>query len=188
MNTIPDPYTSNFFNFFLTGATQVHAFRWTESQGMQDLGTLGGNDSVASLINKRGQIAGWSFTNTTPNPVPDDCSLFTQNIPTEDPFLWDDGKMIDLGTLGGTCGRPEGLNNRGQVVGFSDLAGDQSCHPFLWDKTGGMKDLGTLGGDSGQAFLSTMPGRWSARRICLASWVATSLARRRTRFFGRTVS
>jgi probable HAF family extracellular repeat protein len=153
LNTIPDPYTINLNNFFITGATQVHAFRWTKSKGMQDLGTLpGGNDSAAFFINKRGQIAGWSFTNTTPNPVPDDCSLFSQNLPTMDPFLWDDGKMIDLGTLGGTCGRSESLNNRGQVVGFSDLAGDQICHPFLWDRTGGMKDLGTLGGDSGQAF------------------------------------
>jgi len=153
MNTIPDPYTSDFSAFFLPGATQVHAFRWTKSQGMRDLGTLpGGNDSAAFLINKRGQIAGWSFTNTTPNPVQDDCSLFSQNLPTVDPFLWDDGKMIDLGTLGGTCGHAHSLNNRGQVAGFSYLAGEQSCRPFLWDKTGGMKDLGTLGGDSGQAF------------------------------------
>jgi probable HAF family extracellular repeat protein len=153
LNTIPDPYTSNVSNFYLTGATQVHAFRWTESQGMQDLGTLGsGADSAALLINKRGQIAGWSFTNTTPNPLLDDCSLFNQNLPTEDPFLWDDGKMIDLGTLGGTCGRAYSLNNRGRVAGFSYLAGDQICHPFLWDKKGGMRDLGTLGGDSGQAF------------------------------------
>jgi probable HAF family extracellular repeat protein len=150
LNTIPDPYSSI---FFIPGATQAHAFRWTESQGMQDLGTLGsGNDSAAFSINNRGQIAGASFTNTTPSLVPNDCSLFSQNLPTEDPFLWDDGKMIDLGTLGGTCGQSEALNNRGQVAGFSDLAGDQICHPFLWDKTGGMKDLGTLGGDSGQAF------------------------------------
>jgi probable HAF family extracellular repeat protein len=120
---------------------------------MQDLGTLpGGNDSAAFFINKRGQIAGWSFTNTTPNPVPDACSFWSQNLPTLDPFLWDDGKMIDLGTLGGTCGHANFLNNRGQVAGFSYLAGDQSCRPFLWDKKGGMRDLGTLGGDSGQAF------------------------------------
>jgi probable HAF family extracellular repeat protein len=59
--------------------------------------------------------------------------------------------MVDLGTLGGAFGRSFSLNNRGQVAGFSDLAGDQNCHPFLWDKTGGMKDLGTLGGDSGLA-------------------------------------
>ena len=152
MNTILDPYTSNFWDFLLTGATQVHAVRWTKSRGMQDLGTLGGTDSAAFLINDRGQVAGWSFTNSTPNPVPDDCSLFQQNLPTVDPFLWDAGKMIDLGTLGGTCGHANSLNNRGQVAGASDLAGDQSCHPFLWDKTRGMKDLGTLGGDSGQAF------------------------------------
>jgi probable HAF family extracellular repeat protein len=149
LNTIPDPYTGS---FFLPGATQAHAFRWTTSQGMLDLGTLGGTDSAAFLINERGQTAGWSFTNSTPNPVPDVCSAFQQNLPTMDPFLWDDGKMIDLGTLGGTCGRALSLNNRGQVAGGSDLAGDQSCHPFLWDKTGGMKDLGTLGGDSGLAF------------------------------------
>jgi probable HAF family extracellular repeat protein len=149
LNTIPDPYPSIFA--IPNGATQAHAFRWTKSRGMQDLGTLGGTDSGAFLINERGQIAGASFTNTTPNP-PNDCSLFQQNLPTEAPFLWDDGKMNDLGTLGGTCGQAISLNNRGQVAGFSDLAGDQICHPFLWDKTGGMKDLGTLGGDSGQAF------------------------------------
>jgi probable HAF family extracellular repeat protein len=43
--------------------------------------------------------------------------------------------MIDLGTLGGTFGLPSALNNRGQVVGQSNLAGDQpgNSDPFLWD-------------------------------------------------------
>jgi probable HAF family extracellular repeat protein len=122
----------------------VHAFRWTKSQGMLDLGTLGGTDSAAFLINERGQIAGLSFTNTTVNS--------TTGLPTLDPFIWENGTMLDLGTLGGTFGRTFSLNNRGQVAGTSNLAGDQSCHPFLWDKKGGMKDLGTLGGDSGLAF------------------------------------
>ena len=149
LNRIPDLYTSDFNNFFISGATQVRAFRWTKSRGMQDLGTLGGTDSAAFSINERGQIAGWSFTNTTPNPVVGNCS--DMNVPTEDPFLWENGKMIDLGTLGGTCGRATALNNRGQVVGFSDLAGDSGAHAFLWDHTGGMQDLGTLGGDTGGA-------------------------------------
>jgi hypothetical protein len=43
---------------FILGGTQAHAFRWTESQGLQDLGTVGDNDSGAFLINKHGQIAG----------------------------------------------------------------------------------------------------------------------------------
>jgi probable HAF family extracellular repeat protein len=152
LNTIPDPYTSDYANFFISGTTQVHAVRWTQSRGMQDLGTLGsGTDSAAFSINERGQIAGWSFTNTTPNPVLDTCSAATTYVPTEDPFLWENGKMIDLGSLGGTCGQALALNNRGQVVGFSDLPGDAGVHAFLWDHTGGMQDLGTLGGDNGEA-------------------------------------
>lgn len=140
LNTIPDPYSSN---FFISGATQVHAVRWTKSQGMQDLGTLGGTDSNAFEINNRGQIAGWSFTNSTVNPV--------TGIPNLDPFLWENGKMLDLGTLGGTVALSYALNNRGQVSGRSNMAGDLTCHPFLWDQNRGMQDLGTLGGDSGFA-------------------------------------
>jgi len=150
LNTIPDPYTNFFLPVGVTGETQVHAFRWTKSRGMEDMGTLGGTDSAAFAINDRGQIAGWSFTNTTPNPVVTTCGGSTVNVPTEDPFLWENGKMIDLGTLGGTCGQAWALNNRGQVVGYSDLAGDNAgVHAFLWDKTGGMQDLGTLGGATG---------------------------------------
>jgi probable HAF family extracellular repeat protein len=141
LNTIPDPYG---FLFFMPGATQSHAFLWTESQGMRDLGTLGGPDSGAFLINESRQIAGWSFTTSTVNSW--------TGIPTLDPFFWENGKMLDMGTLGGTFGESFAMNSRGQVAGFSDMAGDSSCHPFLWSKTGGMKDLGTLGGDSGQAY------------------------------------
>ena len=110
---------------------------------MQDLGTLGGPDGFALFINDRGQIAGFSYTNFTPNP---------SGIPTVDPFLWRHGTMIDLGTLGGTNGTSNGLNNRGQVVGVSNLAGDQNAHPFLWPgEDGKMHDLGTLGGSFGRA-------------------------------------
>lgn len=110
---------------------------------MQDLGTLGGTDSAAFSINERGQIAGMSFTDTTVNPA--------TGVPTLDPFLWENGNMLDLGTLGGTIGVAFALNNRGQVVGASDLAGDNGGHAFLWDRKGGMQDLGTLGGATGGA-------------------------------------
>ena len=58
--------------------------------------------------------------------------------------------MRDLGNFGGTQCNPFYLNNRGELVGNMNLAGDQSAHPFLWD---GKKlvDLGTFGGSSGQA-------------------------------------
>jgi len=144
LNAIPDPLSNNFcltFNFF-PAATQAHAFRWTEAKGMQDLGTLGGPDSTAVLVNESGQITGMSYTNATVNP--------NTGFATLEPFFWENGKMVDIGTLGGTFGYPLYMNNRGQVVGISNLAGDQTNHPFLWDR-GSLKDLGTLGGDNGLA-------------------------------------
>lgn len=38
------------------------------------------------------------------------------------------------------------INNRGQVVGLSDLPGDTTTHAFLWQNVV-MTDLGTLPGD-----------------------------------------
>lgn len=58
--------------------------------------------------------------------------------------------MIDLGNLGGTYGAPNVVNNHSQVAGFSNLAGDQTQHPFFWER-GVLTDIGTFGGDNGEA-------------------------------------
>jgi len=142
LNAIPDPLSNGFSlpYLFVPAATQAHAFLWTEAEGMQDLGTLGGPDSTAAFVNERGQISGQSYTNATINP--------TTSTPTQDPFFWENGKMVDLGTLGGTFGVSVGMNNTGQVIGDSNLAGDQAHHAFVWDKKAGLQDLGTLKGYS----------------------------------------
>lgn len=67
-----------------------------------------------------------------------------------DPFLWKNGKMTNLGSLGGTIGFAQCSNSRQQVIGASDLSGDVKQHAFLWEK-GTMNDLGTLGGDNSEA-------------------------------------
>jgi len=123
-------------------SSPTHAFIWKDGV-MRDLGTLGGPDSfIAGLCDdQRAElVAGTSFTSFTPNS--------TTGVPTADPFLWKNGTMTDLGTLGGTLGSAQCANNRGQVTGQSNLAGDSVGHPFFWDR-GVMTDIGTFGGDKG---------------------------------------
>jgi probable HAF family extracellular repeat protein len=139
-NTIPD--SNSFFGY----GYQSRAFYWKNGL-MQDLGTLGGTDAGALLINQRGQVVGWSYINSVPS-----ASCSGAGLPlTTGSFIWDkeDG-MKDIGGFGGSCTLPFDLNDHGQVVGQSDLA-DQTTHPFVWDSETGMTDLGTPDGGFGSA-------------------------------------
>lgn len=85
----------------LTGVLQLRAVRWKDGQ-IQNLGTFGGNHSLASSINNRGQIVGFAL-----NKIPDNFSLFAlffggPSAGTQTrAFLWENGHKRDLQTLGG---------------------------------------------------------------------------------------
>jgi probable HAF family extracellular repeat protein len=59
--------------------------------------------------------------------------------------LWKDGRIIDLGTLpGGNESFAGGVNNRGQIAGFSFDASNL-IRAVRWTEDQGIQDLGTLG-------------------------------------------
>ena len=59
--------------------------------------------------------------------------------------------VIDLGTLGGTFSIAYGINDRGQIDGFSTIPGDTATHAFVLNH-GVFTDLGTLGGTNSLAY------------------------------------
>jgi probable HAF family extracellular repeat protein len=106
---------------------QPHAFLYTGG-AMTDLGTLGGNPySFAFGINASGQIVGESG----PDPGT-----------AKHAFLYSNGVMRDLGTLGGSYSSARGINDVGQVIGYSATA-DGSLQAFLYSN-GSMTALGAF--------------------------------------------
>lgn len=125
-----------------TAQGDQRAFVWRNGT-MTGLGTLGGTTSEVATnparpdhqaMSDAGHIVG---TSTTADGA-------------EHGFVWQDGTMTDLGTLGGDSTQPTAVNDRGEVVGHS-LNGDHEQRPFYW-YAGTMTDLGTLGGGIGHAY------------------------------------
>ena len=124
-----------------------------EKGKIQALPTVAGDlDGLALAVNESGQAVGASGDCAAFNPV-----LYFSLQPLH-ALLWQNGNATDLGNFGGT-GHGSGnlalnLNNRGQVVGSSDLPGDTVSHAFLWTEETGMQDLGTLSGDASSSAIA----------------------------------
>ncbi|HEY9847118.1 MAG TPA: DUF3466 family protein [Candidatus Caenarcaniphilales bacterium] len=112
-----------------------------QKNAVQDLGTLGGTQSIAYGVNDAGQAVG--FSQTTDNKA-------------IHAFLYTEGKLQDLGTLkGDTSSFAYGINNQGDVVGSSNtssLTGGTS-RAFLYSQ-GQMYDLNHLVKKQGEVELT----------------------------------
>ncbi len=146
-NSTPDPGCP---------APQVLHFKpavW-ERGVIHELPTFGGDsDGVAQEINDNGQVVGGSGTCAAFN------ANFLYNLVPVHALLWEKGIVTDLGNLGGETGQAGGniaydVNSQGQVVGNSDLPGDTTFHAFLWTRSNGMRDLGTISGDVASVSIS----------------------------------
>jgi probable HAF family extracellular repeat protein len=136
----------------IPGVPELRATLWAHGR-IIDLGSLpeGGFESVANAVNSQGHVVG-----SATNAVADPNSMVGSGFQTR-AFLWRDGVMEDLGTLGtGTDAQAILINEKGQVVGWSYVNSvlTNACIPgfafvtgsFIWDKEDGMRDLGSLGG------------------------------------------
>lgn len=107
----------------IVGSSDTSAVVWNDLVPT-DLGSLDGGETIAKAINNQGWIVGASKTLDGVYHA----------------FLWRDGVMEDIGSLGGRT-VAHGINDKGQIVGES---GGKS---FIWEN-GEMKELAKNGSSS----------------------------------------
>jgi probable HAF family extracellular repeat protein len=176
-----DPFPNFCFDGFFANSSDCyvsHAFQEGSGGVVTDLGALpGGGSSAPMWITPNGLIAGLSENGQT-DPL-------YAGLPQLRAVLWQQGNIVDLGTLdGGYQSIANAMNSSGSVVGVSTnttldtnsmeagifmlYGGNDGIAPpyqyqtraFLWDKEKGMQDLGTLpGGTDAQAMLINERGQ-----------------------------
>ena len=102
------------------------AFVWTANDGMVGLGSLGGNESVATDINDKGQIVGWSESGGRYPQVA---------------FVWQNGQMFDLNRITEGAGGKKwiqiasGINDEGHIVGYGLHEGETRAFLLIPEPT-----------------------------------------------------
>jgi probable HAF family extracellular repeat protein len=120
----------------LAGDQSRHAALWRQG-ALTDLGTLGGPNSAVtwSVEANSGIVAGIAQT-ATPDPLGEAWSSAAFYPPPNNTgfinlgFVWKNGTMQALPTLGGNNGFATGANSRGQIVGWAENSvHDPTCVP-----------------------------------------------------------
>ena len=156
--TFSQPFSINRYGL-VSGSSNLpdgnqHATLWLEELKV-DIGApgLGGPNSIAFGDNEGFQSAGEAEISASDPNGEDFCGFGTHLICL--PFLWQDGGMIQLPTLGGNNGVAMAISNRGEVAGFAENSTpDPGCpapqvlhfKPVVWEK-GVIHKLPTFGGD-----------------------------------------
>ncbi len=119
---------------FVQGTNFVHAML-NRYGAVEDLGTLGGTQSLARSVNAVGDAVGWAYPT---------------GVATQRAVLWRNGVIVPLGTFGGNASDARDINNTGLVVG-SAFDADRNERAFWWQGDA-LHDMGTLGGAQSRAY------------------------------------
>jgi probable HAF family extracellular repeat protein len=138
----------------LTGDTAFLAALWSHGEVI-DLGSLQGGSHSAAFTNpnERGEVSGMSNTQT-PDPNGEDFCFFGTGLICLG-FLWRNGEMTPMPTLGGNNSLAYGINDRGQVVGVAETpVTDPTCpasyleaKPVIWQGST-LQELPLITGDT----------------------------------------
>ncbi len=117
-------------------ATLVSISAAQTSYTLTDLGVLSKKGfSVAHAVNANGEATG---------------SEGADNSNLSNVFLYSDGTMTSLGTLGGNSGVGNGINSSGEIAGYSQNS--SGAYRAFLASDGKLTDLGDLGGGSAVAY------------------------------------
>ncbi len=150
----------------ISGDRTEHAVLWMNGT-MIDLGTLGGPNSSIGFPakNSKGALVGFSQTAAS-DPLHEGWNYFCgpsgskplcqgKNLVTRG-FVWQNGAMTMLSSLGGNISEAFGINNSGQVIGFAETStADSTCarpqvldyFAVIWEPDGTMQALYPYPGD-----------------------------------------
>ncbi len=180
----------------IKGNTAKHAARWTGTTA-QDLGSLDGTSSYGVGINAAGNVAGsyfppgsgstravrWTGTTGTDlgtNSFDGDAINTSGQVAGTADILnnghshavrWSGATAVDLGTVGGSESSGLGINDSGQVAGWSTLPfpNTSTTRAVRWTGTTGV-DLGTLGGNNSQGNAINVSGQVAGKADLNTNW------------------
>jgi probable HAF family extracellular repeat protein len=122
------------------------------SYTVTDMGSLGGGQSIPSAINATGQATGYSSLSTTYTISCGGYPPRTCQVHPRHAFLYANGTMTDLGTLGGHNSQGNAINQAGQVAGSAETKkGGQDAALWSGKKTVDLGALAPLAGSSSVA-------------------------------------
>jgi probable HAF family extracellular repeat protein len=115
---------TGYWDTYTDASYGTRAFVYTDTNGFEEIPPFDGvGASIAWDINDFNQIVGTAANGSATRA-----------------FLWDDGVMTDLGTLGGTSADAYYIDNMGVIVGWA-LTADGTRHAFRWTSDLGIQDI-----------------------------------------------